>query len=109
MEKPTPTYAEAGTVRKGQSSRLAVAAVLHAALRPQGVTREEVDRIARVSNGPEFILQIRRRFNLTKSELYCVRQMHKSMGKSHAPGTYFIHSAVRTDVLHIVAILEGTK
>jgi hypothetical protein len=99
-----------GAVHKRKSTASPAAVVLLAALHPKGVTREQVDALALLSNGPELIRRLRRNFDLTKTELYCTRRAFQdSRGRWHYPGTYYVAEIARPKVLAILAEMEGAE
>lgn len=64
-------------------------------------TREEVDRIAGASNGPDEIFRLRRVYRLT---LPCVRRGSKDMdGRPVEYGVYSLTSADRAKVVGLLA------
>lgn len=85
------------------------AAVLRALLR--GVPRERVDRLATVSNGPQFIADLRGRFDLERgTDVFCVRRCFKDKnGRMHSPGTYHLSERGRARVLAILAANGGAR
>lgn len=63
--------------------------------------REEIDGIAGASNGPDEVMQIRRRFSLA---IPCQRKGAKDMDGRHVEfGTYSLTEGDRTKVLRLLA------